>query len=634
MTRWWWQAIYQDFKMQWYNLALVVLLCSLRTQLQAQEANFLTAILNFFRKGLAEENLESIDNQVKLLNEYDFIVVGAGTAGCALAARLSEISSWQILLLEAGGPETLIMDVPVMAHILQVDSNVNWGYRTQPSEKYCLGLKNNRCNFPRGKVMGGSSVLNYMIYTRGNRRDYDAWSEMGNEGWSYQDVLPYFKKYEGSKVPDADAEYVGRNGPVTISYPKHRSTIAEAFLKASQEDGTPMCDYNGKKQNCVSYIQSTTKRGYRWSSNRAYLYPIKAKRSNLHIKKHAMVTKILIDPSNKTAYGVVFESNGQTFEVRARMEVISSAGAINTPQLLMLSGVGPAKHLREVGIKPLADLAVGFNLQDHIAPGLTFLTNETTLKLEQFFSANEIIKLETADSMLSVPGGVEAVSFHDLDHPTNPEGWPDMEMFIISGGLDTNPATVTALGIKDEIYHKIYDDLVAKGSNTFMIFPMILQPRSRGRIILRSKDPQKYPLIYPNYFHDPYDLNITVRGLQKAIGLTQHPAMRKIDARVLDTPIPQCEKFGDVTSRPYLECYARHFTFTIYHYCGTAKMGPKTDRTAVVDPRLRVYGIKNLRVVDGSIMPKIIAGHPNGPIFMIAEKAADMIKQDYGYIQS
>ncbi|XP_013103308.1 glucose dehydrogenase [FAD, quinone]-like [Stomoxys calcitrans] len=599
---------------------------------QTPNPSLFSVLWEFIQIGGVGESLEAMDNNVQLLKEYDFIIVGAGTAGCTLAARLSENPHWKILLLEAGGPESLILDIPVVAQMLKLNPDINWGYATEPSDKYCLGVNNRRCLFPRGKVMGGSSVLNAMMYTRGNRRDYDNWARMGNEGWSYEEVKPYFKKLEGSLVPDAEPEFVGRKGPVKVTYPTRRSQLVKAFVKAGQEDGLPLCDYNGKRQTCISYIQTTTNGGYRWSANRAYLYPIKGKRPNLHIKKRAFVTKILIEPKTKAAYGVAFESGGKSYQIRARREVISSAGAINSPQLLMLSGIGPAKHLREVGIKPLADLAVGFNLQDHIAPVLSFLTNTTTLKTEQFFDVNELLLLHTQNSTLSIPDGIEGIAFYDLDHPTESDGWPDMELFLISGGLDANPATVRALGMRYDIYHALYDDILDYEVNKFLIFPMMLQPRSRGRIMLSSKDPKTYPLIYPNYFHDPYDLDITVRGLQKSLDLMNYPAMRKINAQVLAKPIPECQKYGAINSRPYLECYARFFTFTIFHQSGTVKMGPKWDRQAVVDPRLRVYGIEKLRVVDASIMPKIIAGHPNGPTYMIAEKAADMIKQDYGYL--
>uniref|UniRef100_A0A1I8N090 Glucose-methanol-choline oxidoreductase N-terminal domain-containing protein n=1 Tax=Musca domestica TaxID=7370 RepID=A0A1I8N090_MUSDO len=597
---------------------------------QQAVSNFFSFVLDRFREGMNMSNLEYSDNNVKILKNYDFVIVGAGTAGCALAARLSEVFSWKVLLLEAGGPEVWPMDIPVVANMLQANYDINWAYRTQPSDKFCLGLKDRRCNFPRGKVMGGSSVLNYMIYTRGNRRDYDTWAEMGNEGWSYKDVLPYFKKLEDSLVPNADEEYVGRNGPVKVSYARWRSQVSKAFVLAAIQNGSDYVDYNGRRQVGVSYIQTTTDQSIRWSANRAYLYPIKGKRPNLHIKKFAMVTKVLIDPKTKKAYGVLFESNGQSFEVRARLEVILSAGAINSPQLLMLSGVGPAKHLMDMGIEPLANLAVGYNLQDHIAPALNIVTNETTLTVEDFFDIDEIVKLNTRNSMLSLPGAVEAIAFYDLQNPHDPDGWPELELFTTPGAFHENVFLASAIGIRSDILHALYDDVVDNEKSVFLIFAMLLQARSKGRIILRSKDPAQYPLIYPNYLQDPYDMDVLVKGLQKIIHLLDQPAMRRINATLLQQHVPSCRQYSDITSREYLQCYIRQLTFTIYHQSGTAKMGPPTDSQAVVDPRLRVHGIKKLRVVDASIMPKLVAGHPNGPIFMIAEKAADMIKEDYG----
>ncbi|TMW51694.1 hypothetical protein DOY81_003186 [Sarcophaga bullata] len=595
--------------------------------------NAIEFLLDIFQRGQNELNLENQDNKIKLLEEYDFVVVGAGTAGCTLAARLSENPQWKVLLLEAGGPETLAMDIPAMVLFLQLSSEINWRYRTETSDKYCLAMTDNRCNFPRGKVMGGSSVLNYMIYTRGNRRDYDHWAELGNVGWSYKDVLPYFKKFEGSTIPDADKEYVGRKGPVRISYTDWKSSIADAFVEALQEDGLKRRDYNGRVQQGVSYLQSTTYNATRWSSNRAYLYPIKGKRPNLHIRKYALVTKVLIDPQNKTAYGVIFESQGKSYQVLASKEVILSAGAINTPQLLMLSGIGPAKHLREKNIKPIQDLAVGYNLQDHFSSIITFLTNATSLQLSDFLDVRKIFEFGHNIGRFGSPGGVEGIAFYDLDHPGVEDGWPDIELFLIGGGIHISPASFPAFGIKQDVYQALYGDIIKNNANAFVIFPMILQPRSRGRISLRSNDPHKYPIIIPNYMADPYDLDIVVRGVLKTIDLMDRPAFKRINAQLSQNTIPACRKYGSLKSRAYWECYVRHLTFTIYHYSGTAKMVPETDRSAVVDPRLRVYGIKNLRVADASIMPKLIAGHPNGPVFMIAEKAADMIKQDHGFIR-
>ncbi|XP_017061586.1 glucose dehydrogenase [FAD, quinone] [Drosophila ficusphila] len=597
---------------------------------QTYDGNSVFDMLELNRRGQEQLDLENLDERTTLRSKYDFIVIGAGTAGCAMAARLSENPKWRVLLLEAGGPENYAMDIPILAHLLQL-GEVNWKYQTEPSKSYCLAMNNNRCNWPRGKVMGGSSVLNYMMYTRGNRRDYDRWSQLGNPGWSFDELLPYFQKFEGSAIPDAEENLVGRRGPLKISYSETRTPIADAFVRASQDAGLPQGDYNGGRQIRVSYLQANIYNETRWSSNRAYLYPIKGKRTNLHVKKNALVTKILIDPQTKTAYGVMVQINGKLQKIMASQEVIVSAGAINTPQLLMLSGVGPSKHLREMGIKPLADLAVGYNLQDHIAPAVSFLCNVSSLETRQMFSVEAMAQFLKGRGVLRIPGGVEAISFYALDDPQNPDGWADMELFAVGGGLQANLALRLALGIQTDVYEKMFGELERRNANGFMIFPMILRAKSRGRIKLKSRNPAEHPQIFANYFSDPYDLNITVRGIEQAVSLIDRPAFRAIGARLLEKRIPNCAKY-EWRSSEYWACYARHFTFTIYHYSGTAKMGPRSDPSAVVDARLRVHGIEKLRVVDASIMPYLISGHPNGPVYLIAEKAADMIKEDHGFL--
>eukprot|EP00099_Drosophila_melanogaster_P017082 NP_572978.1 uncharacterized protein Dmel_CG9519 [Drosophila melanogaster] len=597
---------------------------------QTDTGNALMDMLEIYRRGQAQLDLENLDEGQVITTKYDFIVVGAGTAGCALAARLSENPRWRVLLLEAGGPENYAMDIPIVAHLLQL-GEINWKYKTEPSNSYCLAMNNNRCNWPRGKVMGGSSVLNYMMYTRGNRRDYDRWARLGNPGWSYEEVLPYFKKYEGSVVPDADENLVGRNGPVKVSYSETRTRIADAFVGATQDAGLPRGDYNGDKQIRVSYLQANIYNETRWSSNRAYLYPIKGKRRNLHVKKNALVTKILIDPQTKSAFGIIVKMDGKMQKILARKEVILSAGAINTPQLLMLSGVGPAKHLREMGIKPLADLAVGYNLQDHIAPAISFLCNVSSLQTSEMFRSEAMSDFLKGRGVLRIPGGVEAISFYALDDARNPDAWADMELFVVGGGLQTNLALRLALGIQSNIYETMFGELERQSANGFLIFPMILRAKSRGRIKLKSRNPEEHPRIYANYFANPYDMNITVRGIEQAVSLLDMPAFKAIGAHLLEKRIPNCAKYKWKSSA-YWACYARHFTFTIYHYSGTAKMGPRSDPSAVVDARLRVHGIDKLRVVDASIMPYLISGHPNGPVYLIAEKAADMIKEDHNFV--
>ncbi|KFB37099.1 AGAP013492-PA-like protein [Anopheles sinensis] len=591
------------------------------------------SVLSFLQDG-GDRMRRELPSQQNIREEYDFVIVGAGSAGSVLASRLSEVGDWSVLLIEAGPGENLLMDIPMFAHYLQTFNTVNWDYRTKPSDRYCLAFKNNQCRFPRGKVMGGSSVLNYMIYTRGNSRDYDRWAELGNPGWAYRDVLPYFQKLEHNVVPDANPEYAGHDGPLTISYPIYRSDVAKAFVAGAVADGAPYVDYNGPSQIGVSFIQSTTKNGKRDSANVAYLYDLQNRR-NLHVKKMAHVTKIVIDRASKRATGVRFYHAGKFYSVKARREVILSAGAIGSPHLLMLSGVGPAEHLRDQGIKPIVDLPVGHNFQDHTAAGgLTFLVNETeTMTHSHIFRLEHFMQYQHSKrGPFTSIGGCETIAFYDSEHPNDPNGWPDYELLQIGGTLAADPTYELNFNYKPDTFQRLYGDVRRRNQEGFTVFPLILRPRSAGRITLNGTSPFQHPIIEPNYFSDPYDLDISVRAIRKAIELSRTGPMQRYGARLLERPMPGCENYIFDTD-DYWKCFSRHATFTIYHHVGTCKMGPKKDRTAVVDARLRVHGIRGLRVIDASIVPEVPAGHTNGPTIMIAEKGADMIKEDWNELK-
>lgn len=585
------------------------------------------SVFSFLNYGGRQLNLEFQD-EFNLRKSYDFIIVGAGSAGCALANRLSENPNWNILLIEAGGNENLLMDVPMFVHYLQ-GYDVNWKYKTERSENYCLAMENNQCHWPRGKVMGGSSVLNYMIYTRGHPTDYDKWEKMGNKGWNFKNVSHYFRKLENNIAENLTPNYHGKNGPVTVSNVDFKSKASRAFIKAGIEQGFPFSDYNGPKPIGFSFLQATIANATRQSTNVAYLYPI-SQRKNLHVKKLSMVTKLLIDEKKKV-YGVQFISNGKVYSIRATKEVILSAGAINTPQILMLSGIGPKNHLNQLGIKTVAHLAVGYNLMDHTAPGaLTFRSNTSSINL------HEVLRLQTFTDYvasrtgpITSAGGIEALAFFNTENLKDYSGIPDMELMFAGASVNIDPVFKRNFALKDQVYDDILSAISAE-EKSFMIMPMLLRPKSQGRIKLRSRNPFDKPAIHANYFSDNenYDIRTSTKAIRFVKELENTNSFKRIGAKLVKIPLKNCDRFK-YNSDEYWECFMRHFSFTIYHYCGTAKMGPSSDPKAVVDATLKVHGIKRLRVVDASVIPVMVSGHTNAPTIMIAEKAADMIKNEW-----
>lgn len=608
-------------------LLFVTFLYTTKVNGQTKQQSF----LSFISGGLEHKNGE-IPNTKKLLDKYDFIIVGAGTAGCTLANRLTEISNWNILLIEAGDQEKFIMDVPIAVNYLQF-TNANWGYRTEPSENFCLGLNDNRCKWPRGRVMGGSSVLNYMIYTRGNRRDYDKWEQLGNEGWGWKDVFPYFKKIEKFTIAEyQDPLYHNTEGPIDVSYVPFSTEVAKAWVKACQEAGHKLTDYNGATQTGTSLFQVNMRNGTRVSSNKGYLHPIKH-RSNLHVMKNSLVTKILSD-GNKTINGVEFVNHNKRFKIFAEKEVIISAGTINSPQLLMLSGIGPKKHLEKMKIPLIQDLKVGYNLMDHVSTGGVIFTLDKqnfSLSTREIFNNISILLeyLNYRTGPLTVPGGGEALAFVDLQNPLSTDGWPDMEIIFAGGALNGDPSAKINVGVKNQLYNAVFETI--GDQQAFMVFPTLLRPKSRGIIKLKNTNPKTHPLIYPNYYSEKEDILTMLKGIKEGIRIAEQNTLQKLGTKLYRTPIPDCENliFG---TDPYWICAMKYLTLTFYHPSGTCKMGPNNDSSAVVGPRLKVHGVRGIRVIDASIIPEIPAAHTNVPVHMIAEKGADMIKEDWNVL--
>ncbi|XP_012274584.1 glucose dehydrogenase [FAD, quinone] [Orussus abietinus] len=593
----------------------------------------LIAALAYYNYDLMDpENHPRVTKELR--KEYDFVVVGGGTAGSIAVNRLTENPRWSVLLLEAGGHETEITDVPILSLYLH-KSKLDWKYRSQPQDSACQAMVDRRCCWTRGKVLGGSSVLNTMLYIRGNRRDFDLWESLGNPGWGFEDVLPYFKKSEDQRNPylAANAKYHGTGGYMTVQDAPYNTPLGVAFLQAGEEMGYDIVDVNGAQQTGFAFYQYTMRRGTRCSAAKAFVRPVQLRR-NLHLSLWSHATRVLIDPKTKRAYGVEFVREGRKERVLARKEVILTAGAINTPQLLMLSGVGPREHLEEVGVEVVYDSpGVGQNLQDHIAVGgLAFLIDyEISIVMNRLVNMNSALRYAiTEDGPLTSSVGLEAVAFISTKYANRTDDWPDIEFMLTSSSTNSDGGThvKNAHGLTDEFYNEVFGKI--NNRDVFGVFPMMLRPKSRGYVRLQSKNPLEHPVMVHNYLTHPDDVDVLREGVKAAIAFGETSTMRRFGARFHDKPLPNCKHIPRYTDE-YWNCAIRQYTMTIYHMSCTAKMGPSTDPMAVVDPSLKVYGVSGLRVMDASVMPRITSGNINAPVMMIAEKGSDIIKKDWGF---
>jgi choline dehydrogenase len=525
---------------------------------------------------------------------FDYIVVGAGSAGCVLASRLTEDSRTRVLLLEAGGEDrNPWIHIPVGYFKTMHDPALDWCYLTEPDP----GIAGRRLQWPRGKVLGGSSSLNGLLYIRGQREDYDRWVDLGNPGWSYDEVLPYFLKSEDQQR--GASAYHGVGGPQKVSDLRLNRPIADHFVKAAQEIGIPFNeDANGATQEGVSYFQQTAHKGLRWSTAKGFLKPAR-RRPNLRVETGAHTMRLLFE--GRRAIGVEFIQGGAVRRATAAAEVILAAGAIGSPQILQCSGIGAGGLLQSLGVPLVHDLpGVGENLQDHLQVRLVFKTRERTLNDEVNSPLNKlwigIQYLLTRTGPLTLAASQVAI-------------------FTRSGPGVARP---------DIQFHMqpLSADKPGEGAHRFSAFTSSvcqLRPFSRGRIAIRSADTREHPAIHPAYLSDERDHPVVIGGIKLARRIAEAPALAP---HILAEHVPS-ERFR--TDAELLDA-ARQFSQTIYHPAGSCKMG--SDARAVVDARLKVHGLSGLRVVDASIMPEIVSGNTNAPTIMIAEKAADMIRAD------